>query len=113
MIRIIIILKIPFFVSLEFYIIFKSTPSHGLLAAVYKLYIIFSTDMNSFIPEEDKPAFEKFLFDHNIHSKSPMGNIPSPPPPPTGSHHQGQNSELENFLLELDQEMNSILTTNF
>lgn len=63
--------------------------------------------MNSFIPEEDMPAFEKFLSDNNLRSGSPQaGAVPRPP----GGAGTG---DAENFLLELNKDAENILTTNF
>lgn len=63
--------------------------------------------MNSFIPEEDMPAFEKFLSDNDLHSGLPPGGA-SRPLPPGGAG----TSDVENLLLDLKDNEN-ILTTNF
>lgn len=81
----------------------------------YSLFV--NPDMNSFIPEEDMPAFEKFLSDNNLGSRSPQaGGVPHPPggagpddvprPPPAGGA-----GDADNFVLEDSEE--NILTTNF
>lgn len=66
--------------------------------------------MVSFIPEEDMPAFEKFLSDNNLGSSASDGAVPHPPPggaagprpPPGGATETGNDEDNEN-----------ILTTNF
>ena len=74
--------------------------------------------MNSFIPEEDMPAFERFLTENNLASKTSLappqpGNPPAPPAGgpagrvPLPPHHQG--SEVDSYL----SDKGSILTTNF
>ena len=82
-----------------------------------KLFSFLNPDMNSFIPEEDIPAFEKFLSDNNLGSRSPQaGGVPHPPggagpddsvprPPPAGGA-----GDADNFVLE---DVENILTTNF
>ena len=75
------------------------------------------SDMNSFIPEEDKPAFHKFLSDNNLQPKSEVGAKPPPPPPnmphPPGEVEGGAPTNVDSFLLDLDKENDEILTTNF
>lgn len=86
---------------------------------------LYISDMNSFIPEEDMPAFEKFLSDNNLRSRSssvgamppppPAMGIPAPPPPSVGAGRapdQG-TTEVDSFLMDLNREKDSILTTNF
>lgn len=54
------------------------------------------------------PAFEKFLSDNNLGSRSPQaGAVPRPPPGGAGL------GDAENFLLELNKDAENILTTNF
>ena len=62
--------------------------------------------MNSFIPEEDKPAFEKFLSDNNLHSATAASGVP-PPPQPQDAVGTGV---ADNFSMDLNE---NILTTNF
>ena len=61
--------------------------------------------MNSFIPEEDKPGFEKFLSDNNLHSAA-ASEAPHPPLPPDAVG----TGEAGNFSMDLNE---NILTTNF
>ena len=63
-------------------------------------------DMNSFIPEEDIEAFEKFLSDNNLVSTTllppgqPVDAVPTSPPTPPKATSDGDDDE-------------DILTTNF
>ena len=77
--------------------------------------------MNSFIPEEDMPAFEKFLSDHNLHPKAlssppaaplPPTGAPPPPPPPNKVQHEG-TTDIDSFLTDFQKDAENILTTNF
>ena len=84
--------------------------------------------MNSFIPVEDMPAFQKFLSDNNLQSKQQQtgGGKPLPPPsiapPPPGmprppgaggGEEGGAPTDVDRFFLDLDKENDDILTTNF
>jgi hypothetical protein len=77
--------------------------------------------MNSFIPEEDMPAFEKFLSDNNLISKVPQTAdvVPSPPPGEAGPSDEqrpplpGGSGDTENFVLDLNIDHDNLLTTNF
>ena len=74
-------------------------------------------DMHSFIPEEDIPSFEKYLSDHNLRPKpSPVQQLHSPAadgPQPLLPPSIQELSDVDDFLKEINQDMNSILTTNF
>lgn len=80
-----------------------------------------TTDMNSFIPEEDMPAFEKFLSDHNLHSNlssmQAAGEMPTAATLPTADQkgrglHQGM-IDVDHLLMDLNKENDPLLTTNF
>lgn len=78
------------------------------------------SDMNSFIPEEDMPAFEKFISNNNLRPKSsPAHRVPAPtvpPPPPhgpTGKKAGQGTSDVDRVLQDLDKDTEDLITTNF
>ena len=84
--------------------------------------------MNPFIPEEDKPAFERFLSDHGLESAAVTRPVVQPPPalPVQGksggnkkqSSRKGHNqnvTDIDKFIHDIDSQMDGVLedTTDF
>ncbi len=81
--------------------------------------------MNPFIPEEDKEAFESYLWDNDL---EPVATETRPITQPTaaaaskqsggnkrGSGRRGHVADIDKFLHDIDSQMDEVLegTTNF